>query len=118
MDPVLGQLLPEPYQPFPKQPGGIGTPVTDPVQKPDEKTGMFTAGCGHWFNNYNIQQSSIASGSAPYGSGNYGDNGYGVSGSRVAVKLACCPLCGYVQQILPVATFDNDPFTFIAILFL
>jgi hypothetical protein len=92
-DPVLGQLLYEPYQPKPYQPGGIGTPVLDPVQQVDEKTGMFVAGCGHWFNSYNIQQDSI---------------------EGVAMKLACCPLCGYVQRILSVAQFDADPFTFIA----
>lgn len=91
-DPVLGQLLPEPYQPFPKQPGGIGTPVTDPTQKVDERTGMFVAGCNHWFNSFNIQQGSVGG---------------------VAMKLACCPVCGYLQQILPVVTFDSDPFTFI-----
>lgn len=92
-DPVLGQLLPEPYQPAPKQPGGIGHIVTDPSQTVGEKNGMFAPGCGHSINSYNIQQSSVGG---------------------VAKKLATCPLCGWVQAILPVAQFDADPFTFIA----
>lgn len=116
-DPVIGQLLPEAYQPFPKQPGGIGTPVTDPTQRVDERTGMFTAGCQHWFNNYNMQQVAIGAGVATttYGSQTYGKDFYGerrTPGS--AQKLACCPMCGYIQQILPVAKFDADPFVFIA----
>lgn len=92
-DPVLGQLLPEPYQPKPSQPGGVGTPVVDPVQQPGEQTGMFFAGCGHSFASYNIQQGSVGG---------------------VAKKVATCPLCGYVQAILSVSQFDADSFTFIA----
>lgn len=92
-DPQIGQLFPEDYQPFPKQPGGQGTPVTDPVQQVDEKCGMFTGGCGHWFNSWCIRQGSVGG---------------------VPMKLTCCPLCGYLQAILPVAKFDGDPFTYIA----
>ncbi len=116
-DIVVGDLLPEPYQPPPYQPGGPGTPVLDPQQKVDEKTGMFTAGCGHWFNNYNIQQATIGGGIVPskYGAGKYGVDFYGAMRTvGSAMKIATCPLCGYVQQILPVATFDADPFVFIA----
>lgn len=92
-DPFIGELLLEPYIPPAVQPGGPGTPVTDPTQKPGELTGMFTAGCSHFFNNWNIRQAAV--------------NG-------VPMKIATCPLCGYVQSILTVAAFDNNPFTFIA----
>jgi hypothetical protein len=91
--PLIGQLFPEPYQPTPKQPGGIGTPVTDPLQTVYEKTGMFFGGCGHSFNSWVIQQTSVGG---------------------VPQKLATCPLCGYCQQVLTVSAFDNNPFTFIA----
>jgi hypothetical protein len=92
-DPALGQLLPEPYQPVPKQPGGIGHIVTDPTQTVGEKNGMFAPGCSHSINSYDIKQASVGG---------------------VPKKLAVCPMCGYVQAILPVAQFDSDAFTFIA----
>lgn len=113
--PVLGQLLPEPYQPTPKQPGGIGTPVTDPAQKVDEKTGMFAPGCGHFINSYNIQQMTVYVASGAFGVGLFGTGLFGV-GTLVptAKKVATCPMCGYVQQILDVDTFDKDAFTFVA----
>jgi hypothetical protein len=116
-DPVIGQLLPEPYQPPPYQPGGPGTPVLDPVQTPDSKTGMFTTGCGHWFNCYCIRQDSTGSGTAlsKYGAGPYGKDFYGeMRTPGTAKKIACCPMCGYVAQILTVEAFDSNPFTFIA----
>lgn len=92
-DPVLGQLLPEPYQPTPKQPGGIGHIVTDPTQTVGEKNGMFAPGCSHSINSYDIKQASVGG---------------------VPMKLACCPMCGWVQAILSVPAFDRDAFTFIA----
>ena len=95
-EPVVGDLLPEPYQPKPKQPGGPGTPVTDPTQTVGEHVGMFMPGCSHSINSYNIQQTTI---------------------DGIQQILACCPMCGWVQRILPATTFDADPFTFIAILF-
>jgi len=113
--PVVGQLIPEPYQPTPKQPGGPGTPVTDPTQKVDEKTGMFSPGCGHSINSYDIKQLSVDQTVTGYGVGNYGTGPYGVSQTKsVAMKAAVCPVCGWIQQILPVADFDNSPWTFIA----
>lgn len=113
--PVLGQLLPEPYQPTPSQPGGIGTPVTDPTQKVDEHTGMFAPGCGHSINSYDIKQMAVNVPSGAYGVGFYGTGAYG-TGVTVStpMKVACCPVCGWVQAILPIQTFDSDPFTFIA----
>jgi hypothetical protein len=113
--PVLGQLLPEPFQPTPKQPGGVGTPVTDPIQQVDEKTGMFAPGCGHYINSYDIKQMSVDQVVAGFGRGRFGSGPFGAGQTKpVAMKVACCPVCGYVQQILPVADFDGNPFTFIA----
>lgn len=76
-----------------KQPGGLGTPVTDPKQqlgstspnKPDilfpmnEYTGRFRAGCGHSFNNFEVLKEAV--------------NG-------IPSALIVCPLCKYVTRIV------------------
>ena len=89
-----GQLYPSDiaYPPA-QQPGGLGTPVTDPTQKigpttntkPDllfpmnEFTGRFRPGCGHSINSYEIIEAAV-------------------NGAPAA--LICCPLCRFIQRII------------------
>lgn len=79
-DPQVGQLWPlgDDY-PTPVQPGGPGTVVTSPPQDIGEKIGMWTTGCGHFFNNWAI---------------------YKVAVGGVPSALVCCPLCGYISRII------------------
>lgn len=76
----VGMLLPgDGSYPKPIQPGGPGTPVTMPQQTQGEMLGLWVAGCGHWFNNYDIRTAEIC-------------------GTPSA--LVCCPLCLYIQRII------------------
>ena len=85
----VGELYPTQYYPTFSQPGGPGTP-TFPQQDIGEKLGTFTAGCGHWFNNWWVPNSAFL----------------GVPSAYIA-----CPLCGYVQQIVtPQSLIYTDPF--------
>lgn len=72
------------------QPGGVGTPVyPQPVTGVDyfstkpfnEKSGVFTAGCGHWMNMPLIQR----------------EYDYTTNSS---VALILCPTCGYCQSAI------------------
>lgn len=93
-------MLYEVNRPYPKaqQPNGIGTPVTMPTQPPviytdppyvgstnptcyDERATMFTAGCGHCFQLWELIQ-------------------VGIQG--VPMMLVACPLCGFIQSILTI----------------
>jgi len=86
---VAGQL----YQndgttPIALQPGGIGTPVTMPVQTQGENLGLWVAGCGHWFTNWDIFSAQI-------------------SGQTSA--LICCPVCYYIQRVItPYSLIHTD----------
>jgi hypothetical protein len=105
-EPVVGELLPVPYVPAPEQPGGVGTPVTDPVQMVSEKNGFYYPACGHSINSYDV--SCEVAGGAPYGAGPYGAGNYSQQGQASAIVK--CPICGYVQQIItPASAFYNMP---------
>lgn len=99
-DYVVGQLYEPKNRPYPpaKQPGGIGSVVTDPTQPPviygtppytpatnptayNEKATLYTAGCGHAFMMWELIQ-------------------VGISG--VPMMLIACPLCGYIQNIMTI----------------
>lgn len=97
----IGELYPhaEGYPQF-AQPGGIGT-QTFPQQQnggtgmvwingvPNEiGQGMWTAGCGHWFNSWEI---------------------ISVTGCCSPVALICCPLCRFIQQIITPYIAIQDP---------
>ncbi len=79
-DPVIGQLFPSPSSTYPaaKQPGGVGTAVTDPAQTINEKTGYFFPGCGHSIRSWLITRVAIGG---------------------VPSALVQCPVCSYVQNI-------------------
>ena len=88
-DPQVGQLLPIPYLPTPSQPGGPGTPITDPVQVFSEKNGYYYPGCGHSINSYDVVGDSVGG---------------------VPSAIVRCPLCGFIQKIFtPRSLFDNMP---------
>ena len=83
------------------QPGGVGTLVYPQPQQysPENYQGyqqsqmsypaLYSAGCGHFFNCYSIQEVFQPS-----------------SGDQVALVL--CPQCGYVQQVIdPFSSFEN-----------
>ena len=70
------------------QPGGIGTQVF-PAQPLGEHSALYTAGCQHWFNCYEIYQADD-----PY--------------NLVQVKLLCCPLCSFINQIISPAENYED----------
>lgn len=77
---VVGQLYPgDGTRPTPKQPGGPGTPVTFPTITQGESLGNWTAGCSHWFQNWELVSAQIGG---------------------VTSCLVVCPLCGYVQRII------------------
>jgi len=101
-NPQIGQLQPQHAgYPTPSQPGGIGTPVTDPTQpctvypnggppptaytpqtNPtpyNERAAMFFPGCGHAIRSWEVRWDAV-------------------NGEQMA--LICCPLCGYLQDIL------------------
>lgn len=86
---VVGQLLPgDGAYPTPLQPGGIGTPVTMPTQTDGEKSGLWVAGCQHWFNHWDVHSAQIGG---------------------VQTALVCCPLCLYVQRLVsPYAAIHQD----------
>jgi hypothetical protein len=108
-DPVVGELYNEDmcgeqgWLPEYTQPGGIGTP-TYPAQStgspsiidgvPQEQgTGMFTAGCGHWFNSFDVITGTYQGGTAAF---------------------VRCPLCGYLQEIInPSSLLYTAPFEFV-----
>lgn len=100
-DPVLGTLYPKSvgYPQF-TQPGGPGT-QTFPAQQtggsgqtwiegiPNEiGSGMWTLGCGHWFNSLNIVSSTVA-------------------GTTAALLL--CPLCHFIGAIVIPYSLIQDP---------
>lgn len=74
----VGELYPTEYYPKFQQPGGIGTP-TFPEQQIGEKLGQFSAGCGHFFQNWYVPSSAYL----------------GIPSCYI-----CCPICGWIQQIL------------------
>ena len=92
---VVGQLHSQTsgYPPSQQQ-GGVGTPVTDPIQhigptsniKPDllfpinEFTGRFRPGCGHSINSYEVLRELVS----------------GCDASALIV----CPICKYIQNII------------------
>ncbi len=87
-DPVVGELRPVSYGLICAQPGGVGTPVTDPTNSVGEINGKFFPGCGHSINHWDIEQ---------------------VVEGGTAKKLIKCPQCGYVQSIKPLSVVnDND----------
>ena len=76
------------YPPF-QQPGGTGA-ATFPQQQIGEKLGMFTAGCGHFFNNWMVLNRAFLGQFSAY---------------------ICCPICGYVQNIVtPQSLIYTDAF--------
>jgi hypothetical protein len=90
--PAVGTIYPPAVTFLPKftQPGGPGT-ATFPQQDPGEMLGLFVAGCGHWFNNWNVLSATV-------------------NCDQVAVM--CCPLCGYCQRIIDpysdIYSFQNE----------
>lgn len=77
---ILGQLYPnDGTTPVPQQPGGPGTPVTMPIEQPGEQLGNWTAGCGHFFQNWMIYSAQI---------------------QGVTAALIVCPMCLYLQRIV------------------
>lgn len=74
-----GELF-QPNDAYPvfEQPSGPGT-VTYPQQQIGEKLGTFTAGCGHFFNNWMVLNRAFL----------------GVFSAYI-----CCPVCGFVQNIV------------------
>jgi hypothetical protein len=90
-DPTVGSIFPagadDPY-PVPIQPGGPGNPVTMPAQTQGEMVGLWVAGCGHWFNNYDLRFIAIAG---------------------IPSVCVCCPVCLYIQRIItPVSALYTD----------
>jgi hypothetical protein len=91
--PVVGRIYnPDTaaYLPPFTQPGGPGT-ATFPQQDPGQMIGLFVAGCGHWFNNWDVISATVAC-------------------DQVAVMR--CPLCQYVQRIIDpyndIYSFQNE----------
>lgn len=85
-----GELLQpnDAYPPF-EQPGGTGT-ATRPQQHIGEKLGTFTAGCGHFFNNWMVLNRAFLGEFSAY---------------------ICCPICGFVQNIVtPQSLIYTDAF--------
>jgi hypothetical protein len=98
-DPVLGELY-APYSYLPKfvQEGGAGTPVVPPpaeylvncgslqIGNPpvardplNQINGQWNSGCGHVINSWEVRQDTV---------------------DGVLSAIVCCPLCGFVQQII------------------
>lgn len=91
--PVMGGLYGWDYlnmspQPI-LQPGGVGTPVTQPVQTIGEHNGQYVFGCGHSVNHAEYFQYADAQGTR-------------WSGVR-------CPLCFYVVQT-EIPPEDHPPY--------
>jgi hypothetical protein len=61
------------------QPGGPGTLVF-PQQQPGEMIGLFSFGCGHWFNNICVV--------------------FEADTDQVQVAYLICPLCSYIQRAI------------------
>lgn len=88
-DPVVGELYRPPgtfRQPC-IQPGGVGTPVTDPTQTVEERTGKFAPACGHSINSWDIFRAAVGG---------------------VPSALITCPLCWYIQSIVTPFTLLDD----------
>lgn len=68
------------------QPGGSGT-VVYPQQPFGERVALFTAGCGHWFNHWDVHKNIFNPPST-------------VIGYTIESAFLCCPLCSYIQQII------------------
>lgn len=86
---AVGDLIPIPYLPKPSQPGGPGTPITDPVQTVYEKNGFYYPGCGHSINSYDVVREAV---------------------DGIPSAIARCPICGWVEIIFtPASLFDNMP---------
>jgi len=86
---IGGQSLPAQANgaPFSKQPTNIGL-SSDETGIPFEiGMGMNTAGCGHWFNNYEQVFTSV--GCQPY-------------------SLVVCPLCRFVQEMFPISVCYDE----------
>jgi|SRR5208283_2240572 len=85
--PVLGALYPSDFtSALYTQPGGPGT-IVYPQQTIGEKNSLWSAGCGHFFNEWCVSRTS------------YTDNGNVVH----TVSLVTCSICGFLVQII-------DPF--------
>lgn len=70
------------------QPGGAGTPVTDPVQTQGEQTGMFHSGCGHSITSWRVQ--IFADGGCP-------------------TAFVTCPICSWLaRKITPASDLYNQ----------
>jgi hypothetical protein len=68
------------------QPDGPGTTVF-PQQAFGERVALFTFGCGHWSNHFDVHKN------------NFNPPSYDASYTVVSAFL-CCPLCSYIQQII------------------
>jgi hypothetical protein len=92
--------------PVPQQPNGAGTPVTLPLQQPNdywvsqhlptntppnEKDGSIMSPCGHSIMFWEFRPDNV---------------------DGVAVNKKCCPLCGYCTQVVSPASavFDYNNF--------
>lgn len=83
-DLAVGQLMPnDGSYPIAVQGGGLGTPVTNILQTQGEMLGLWVAGCGHWFNNYDVRFAEVGG---------------------VPSALVCCPLCLFIQRIISPAS--------------
>lgn len=75
------------YRPRFTQPGGPGTVVL-PQQQPGEQIGLFVFGCGHWFNNMMVRETTY---------------------NWQAAAFLQCPVCDYLQRIVvPYSAIQNN----------
>lgn len=78
----IGQLFPsDDTGPVCFQPGGIGTPVTMPVQTPGEHSGQWILPCSHSVNMFMVQSANIGCVAGPS-------------------ALLTCPICGYIFRVI------------------
>jgi hypothetical protein len=86
---VIGELMPQDIgYAKPVQPGGIGTPVTAPIQTVDELTGDFYFGCGHSLRSIDVQIQGLAG---------------------CPTAFLRCPICKYLQRIIsPASALYSD----------
>lgn len=68
------------------QPGGPGTNVF-PQQQQGEQVALWVAGCGHWFNHWDVREN------------NFNPPSFDVNYTELSAFLLC-PLCGFVQRII------------------
>lgn len=104
VDPVPGTIFnPHKFIPPFTQPDGPNTPTYPQQQSGAELVpyqgvpfeignAMFTSGCGHWFNSWEVRSATV--------------NG-------ITAALMCCPLCGYLQRIIVPYNFIHDYSNFI-----